>query len=536
MLRSAWTLSALLMLVWMNPTQAAEGDPAGTWKLNIYQERQLQTLWIIELQSKDGQWTGTVVAAPQGIPKGKVENLQLTGDILRFSLKIESQTLTFEGKLPKEKGGRILGTFSSGQNMTPGELETTTLRSFDPVEQAKEALAGPPNPAVFEAARDLLSDAAAVKAKPEEVRGWAEKALKAAGAYGPRWQKEIGLRITEILNKQEPYAAVALEYARRTERMLEPADDDRTQTRVIEALAAALRNNNKAEEAKELETRLEKLEAKADAEYVKKMPPVQPEPYRGRKEKSDRVMLVELFTGTECPPCVAADLAFDALTKTYKPTEAVFLEYHLHVPRPDPLTNPDSEARQKYYGEDVSGTPASIFNGLPKAEGGGSLDAAKDKYFDYRDVINPLLEKPARAHIRASATRQGDKIDIQADVSDLDKTGEKVRLRFALVEDQIRYVGGNHIRFHHNVVRALPGGAAGFPLKEKSSKQTASVDLTELRKKLTDYLDAFAKKAPFPNDRRPLDLKNLRLIAFVQDDETKEVLQATQVDIQKPES
>ena len=265
------------------------------------------------------------------------------------------------------------------------------------------------------------------------------------------------------------------------------------------------------------------------------MPPYEPEPYRGRKNKSDRVVLVELFTGAQCPPCVAADLAFDGLVKTYKPDEVVLLQYHLHVPDPDPLTNPDAEARQEYYGKALEGTPTAFFNGAPKAEGGGAIDAAKDKYFDYRDVINPLLEKPARAQLRASATRQGDKIDIQAEVSELDKPGEKVRLRFALVEEQVHYVGGNQIRYHHDVVRALPGGTDGFALKEKSSKQTASVDLAELRKNLSAYLDEFGKKRPFPNARRPLELKKLRVVAFIQDDESKEVLQAAQVDVKGAE-
>jgi len=161
---------------------------------------------------------------------------------------------------------------------------------------------------------------------------------------------------------------------------------------------------------------------------------------------------------------------------------------------------------------------------------------SKAKNFDYRVVINPLLEKPARAQLKASATRQGDKIDIQAEVSDLEKPGDKVRLRFALVEEQVRYVGGNQVRFHHDVVRALPGGADGFPLKEKNAKQTASVNLAELRKNLSSYLDDFAKQRPFPNDRRPLELKKLRVVAFVQDDETKEVLQATQVEVKGAES
>ena len=58
--------------------------------------------------------------------------------------------------------------------------------------------------------------------------------------------------------------------------------------------------------------------------------------------------LVELFTGAQCPPCVAADIAFDAeAVKSYKAADVVLLQYHLHIPGPDPLTNADSEKRQQ---------------------------------------------------------------------------------------------------------------------------------------------------------------------------------------------
>jgi hypothetical protein len=544
MRRITWMLSALFFFAVVTTARTAEPAPAGTWKLSIFQkpegdrEPQLETLWIIELKSKDGQWTGTVLASPGRMPKAKVEGLKVTDDVLHFTLKIENQELAFEGKLPKEKGGKILGSFSIGRKITPGDMEATNARSFDPVELAKEALLTGPtdNPALFDAAQDLLGMASENKAKPEEVRGWAERMYKVAAGFGPRWQREIGVRITQILNRQEAYAGIALEYARRTERMLEPTDDANLQIRILNALASTLKKNNKNDEAKEIEARLDKLEAKADAEYLKKMPGYEPEPYRGRKNKSDRAVLVELFTGAQCPPCVAADLAFDGLVKTYKPHEVVLLQYHLHVPGPDPLTNPDTEARREYYGKALQGTPTAFFNGTPKAEGGGDIDAAKDKYFDYRDIINPLLEKPAKAELKVSATRQGDKIDIQAEVSDLEKPSDKIRLRFALVEEQVRYVGGNQLRFHHDVVRALPGGADGFPLKEKTAKQTATINLADLRKNLTSYLDDFGKKVPFPNDRRPLDLKKVKVVAFVQDDDTKEVLQAAQVEVKGAEA
>ena len=106
-----------------------------------------------------------------------------------------------------------------------------------------------------------------------------------------------------------------------------------------------------------------------------------------------------------------------------------------------------------------------------------------------------------------------------------------MRLKLALIEEKVRYQGSNNMRYHHHVVRAFPGGVEGVALKDKTGKHAATVDLAELRKTLIKYLDSTAKKTPFPNSDRPLDLKNLRVVAFVQNDKTKEVLQAVQVEV-----
>src|SRR4029077_13968139 len=118
-----------------------------------------------------------------------------------------------------------------------------------------------------------------------------------------------------------------------------------------------------------------------------------------------------------------------------------------------------------------------------------------------------------------------------AEASELAEPGDKVRLRLALVEEQVNYKGGNRLPHHHSVVRALPGGAAGLALKEKTGKQSVTVDLDDLRKKLNGYLDEAAKDLDFPNKDRPMELKKLRLVAFVQNDSTKEILQAVQADV-----
>ena len=142
-----------------------------------------------------------------------------------------------------------------------------------------------------------------------------------------------------------------------------------------------------------------------------------------------------------------------------------------------------------------------------------------------------MVEQPAKAAIKLTATRKGEQVEIKADVSDLEETGDTVRLRLALVEDEVAYTGRNGISGYQNVVRSFPGGAGGTPLKTKTSTKTATVDVDALRKELTAYLDKFAAETPFLTKARPLDLKKLSVVAFIQNDETGEVLQAAQAEV-----
>ena len=343
-------------------------------------------------------------------------------------------------------------------------------------------------PELLQATQILLGQAEEKKARPEEVRSWAEKGFKTAELYGPRLQRETALNYAEALASQEGYGDIALTYARRAERFLEPADKTSVQRRVLQVLATALKKAGKDQEAKEVEARLAKI------------PVIKVIPYAGRKGKSDQPVLVELFTGAQCPPCVAADLAFDALGQSYKPTEVVLLQYHEHIPGPDPLTNPDTEARLKYYAKEVEGTPTVLFNGRSDAEGGGGLDDAQGKYTEYRDVLDVLLEKPGSAvKLTGSAVRKENTVKITATVSGLEEPGDKVRLRLALVEEQVEYTGQNKISSHHDVVRAMPGGPEGIVLKEKTVTETVTVDLRQgAPRNWKNTRRRWKKRTPFP--------------------------------------
>jgi hypothetical protein len=535
MARRVWPLLAVLVLTVCSLTLAAEPDVAGNWKVVLLDDETQPTLWLVKIEAKDGKWSGKTVATADKVQEVTLEDLTVGGDKLSFNLKTKEgeKVFSFEGAVPKESARPIRGTLLLGRSLVPAQLEPTKLATLDTFELNKETVLGPANDLrYFNAGLGLLQDATEKKARPEEVRGWAEKVFKSADLFGQRWQRDISMRIANALSPQPAYTELAVNYARRAERLMEPKESPLTQFRVLTALAHSLKKaadakGDKAEkfaaEGKEVEARLDKLEIG-----------VKPEKFAGRKGKSDRTMLLELFVGTGCRPCVAASLAANAILQTYKPTDVIVLEYPVHNGGPNPLANAETDERQDFYGKAAAATPAVFVSGANVEGAGGTFEDAESEYRGYRRILDGSLDKgdkEAGAEIKLSVTRKGNKLNISAEVSGVAKPSEQLRLRLALVEDEIHYAGANGLRFHHQVVRAMPGGPKGFPLAKKSDRQDIRVDLDDLRTGLGKYLDDYAKKNDVSFPQRPMDFKNLKVVAFVQSDETNEVLQAAQADV-----
>jgi hypothetical protein len=411
-------------------------------------------------------------------------------------------------------------------------MESTSAKNM--FEMDREILQKmPSDPKAFIAIFDVINRAKENKVEAKDLQSWVDGSLKAAEMYGPRFQLKHQIRLLGALQSQKTYAEVGVEAARKVSKQIDAKMSLDMQSSVLSPAANLLRNGGQKEEAAAIDIRLDKLEDQAFADFNKaKEPPLnfKTEKFAGRKVKSNRAVLVELFTGAQCPPCVAADMAFDGLEKTYQPGDVVLLQYHMHIPGPDPLSNPDSDARFEYYADaypkKVRGTPSNLFNGKVDATGGGSRDDSPEKYKEFCELLNKLLETPNTLKLAATAVRSGEKIAITAKVQNLDKPGEKVRLRIVLVEDWVRYKGSNGLQYHHRVVRALPGGAKGIALKEKEFDHQATIDLDELRGSLNKYLSE-----DYPDGPRPMRMRNLNVVAFVQNDETTEVLQAVNVPV-----
>jgi hypothetical protein len=512
-------------------TASAADRPAGTWRMTLDLLGGQTLTFLLTLENQNGQWTGQCLGAtgPLG-EKNAVENVLVNGDRLRFTITIDGQGLNFDGRVVNQ--GPIRGSIVFGTNFRLTSLEPSALTKFDRFELLKEVAAGTDAaPLLFETVAELLRQATASKAKPDEVRAWTDKLTKAAEPYGVRFQQAVAMRIVESLAGQADHVSVALTQAQRAERLLEPADELAVQMPILETLARLLTQANKAEEAKEAQARVTKLEERDYQDYLKKFP-FKPDAYAGRKGKSDRAVLLELFTGAECEPCIPADLGFDALTMAYKPSEVVLLQYHVHVPKPDPLTNPSTEARMRYYGSQFRGTPLSLFNGKEEAGGGGKYEDTHIKYAQYKKVVDSILESPPRAKLQMTVRRDGEKIAVNAKVSDVLRPTDKMRLRIALAEEVVRYQGSNGIRYHHHVVRSFLGGPDGFPVKATgASEHQAAAAVDEVRVALNAYLDKFQQEREGTFPIRPLAFNKLMVVAFVQDDTNQEVMQVVQAEV-----
>jgi hypothetical protein len=517
--------AALLAGLLAAPRCASAADLAGNWKLR---DASGQTLALLQIEQQNGKPTAKTLAAPLLGGQANVENLRAEGPSLAFSIKNERLTLAVSLTVPKgvEKPDRLKGAIEFGGRHIPAELERTEDKELGPADAQRQGPGAealnkalglrnpqkqaalkeitekyPDSPIAFVAAQLWLRERAKEGVNEDEINAATKDFLRLAAGFGPGVERDGQRIVTEV------------------------------QAANLKAIAQTLRKAGKAQEAQAVAARLEKLEDQLDAEYRKTAIPFKPEPYAGRKGKSNRVAVVELFTGAQCPPCVAADVAFDAALESYAPADAVFLEYHLHIPGPDPLTNPDSEGRSRYYADAIRGTPTAFVNGNATEPLGGPQQRGKESHDLLRKALSEALETEPQAALKVSVQRQGDKLDLRAEVSDLKKTGEKVRLRFVLVEDVVRYAGRNGQRLHHHVVRAFPGGVDGFPLKQASAKPSASVSLADLAKKLSEYLAKPAPQGPYVDDERPLNLKHLKVVAVVQDDSSKEILQAAQAEV-----
>jgi hypothetical protein len=262
--------------------------------------------------------------------------------------------------------------------------------------------------------------------------------------------------------------------------------------------------------------------------------PIAAEKYQPSPKRSNRAALLEFFTGAGCIPCIPFDYTFEKALATYTRGELVILVYHIHAPTSDPMGNRSTEARQAYY--DVHGAPTPYLDGHEISSPdndvrnkAGATAASQRVYDEFRKAIDQRLETPAPITLRVEGGREAGLVH-----GVVTMTGSvNGTLHLALVENEVHYTGENGLRFHVMVVRNVISVLARERLQH-------SFDLAAITAANQRYYDEYSSElmakvgargatdfsVSFREQKHAMNPANLSLAAFVQDDKTKEVLQA----------
>lgn len=240
-------------------------------------------------------------------------------------------------------------------------------------------------------------------------------------------------------------------------------------------------------------------------------------------DAGDHVVLVEFFTGGQCAPCIATDLAMTALGQTYPHTEVVTLRYHQHVPGPDGLVNQDGEDRFAFY--EGAGTPTVTVDGVVfnpnQVPIAGPMQFAETSYGILRQVIDAHLLKKTPIRLQLEARVENGELSLRADVNDVpEELLPSLRLRLALVEEALDAPMPNGILRHEMIVREMPGGARGLAAKRGELKYSYTMPYSDLQKHLDEYIQRFeaGNKLEFPVEMKPKVKGRLFLVGWVQND------------------
>ena len=268
--------------------------------------------------------------------------------------------------------------------------------------------------------------------------------------------------------------------------------------------------------------------------------PIRPARYVPGANRGTRIVLFEMFTGSGCGPCAAADLAFDGLLARYPADAVAAVAYHEHI-LPDPMVI--STTQRQTLRRSV-GVPTVFVDGRMTDDGGGPRTVAPESYASYVASIDKRLQVPAAADLSLRATGDGDRITVSATVTGLPGNKEPLRLRILLVERELGYLGENGIRSHAMVVRAM-ADADGAGLRiQGNGTTTHTFSLSAIRADVEASLatevasarryDASRVFAAEGHAQTTIDTSRLVAVAYVQQGGVEgppNVLQAAQADV-----
>lgn len=234
--------------------------------------------------------------------------------------------------------------------------------------------------------------------------------------------------------------------------------------------------------------------------------------------QATRLVLVEEYTGENCGPCASTNPAFDALVQA-NTSKTVMLKHQVPIPSAGPIYQgwtTDSDARRSYYG--VNSAPNGRIDG-------DVIDASQSSpthpYYLTQSIIDNRASVASSFSMNTSHTVSADldSIYITVTVQNVDgftvnsQSAGSLRLHVSVIEEEMQFAtppGTNGEKEFYHVNRKMFPNAGG----------TAMADAWAVNQSQT-----FTFAEPLPS--HIYDYREVAVVAYIQDNGNKEVMQAS---------
>ena len=260
-----------------------------------------------------------------------------------------------------------------------------------------------------------------------------------------------------------------------------------------------------------------------------------------KENSSNRVVLVEFFTNAHLKVpgrdagAVGGALGNDGILTHYPRTHVVSLTYHLPVPELEPMTNRVALATARLYG--IKRPVVQVINGTVTAPGAGNARDAEKIYNACRKRIAPELKAASSVTLSMKARIERGTVVGKLEVKG--KLDEDATVHVVLAEKGVLYPGRSKVVIHRMVARAaLTATPAGIQYKPSGGKMDVSFarKLDGITRANIKALEQLEQKGAGIAVRfgTQIDPRQVRIVAFVRNKATREVLQAIQVQPKQP--
>ena len=234
----------------------------------------------------------------------------------------------------------------------------------------------------------------------------------------------------------------------------------------------------------------------------------------------DRMVLVETFTSSTCPPCAPGNVSLEAiLAEPANTGKTVSVKYQMNWPSPgDPYYTPEGGNRKNFYS--VAGVPHTMLDA--EYDGGPSNLTQGD--FDAQYAIAPSVDLKAYYQVNESTQT----VDVQVDVESFADLPPSARLYVAIFEYTTdNNVGTNGETVFEHVMKKMIGGGSGNVIGVMSVGEIEHHEFTHtfmgsyvLPPDATDPID-------HATEHSIEEFSDLGVAVWMQSAITKEVYQAT---------